>query len=77
MTDYHTTPRRTNNSTIARIRLERGMTQAALAESVGCLPKDVSRWERGVCTPSAASLIKLANALGCSVDEILSDNYCN
>ena len=70
MTDYRAAPRRTNDSPLARLRMERGMTQGQLAEKVGCLAKDISRWENGARRPGGASLIKLANALGCSIDEI-------
>ena len=70
MTDYRSAPRVTNDSTIARLRLERGLTQGQLAEKVGCLAKDISRWENGARRPGAASLIKLADALGCTIDEI-------
>ena len=66
-----TAPRRTNSSPIARIRMERGLTQKQLAEKVGCLPKDISRWENGVRCPSGASLVKIAGALGCAVDDII------
>lgn len=71
MDNVHAAPRRTNDSAIARIRMERGLTQAQLAKQVGCLPKDISRWENGVRNPSSASLVKLAAALGCTVDEII------
>lgn len=64
-------PRRTNDSTIARLRIERGLTQGQLAEMVGCYPKDISRWETGERNPNVKSLIKLSNALKCTMDEIL------
>lgn len=67
-----TQPRRTNDSTLARLRMDRGLTQGQLAEKVGCYPKDISRWETGERTPSTKSLLKLASALGCSLDELFS-----
>lgn len=70
MTDYRAAPRRTNDSPLARLRMDRGLTQGQLAEKVGCLAKDISRWENGARRPGAASLIKLADALGCTIDEI-------
>lgn len=71
MTDHRSQPRKTNDSPIARIRMERGLTQGQLAAKVGCLGKDVSRWENGACRPGAAYLVKLAAALGCRIDELL------
>lgn len=71
MTDYRTAPRRTNDSPLARIRTERGMTQWQLADRIGCRQKDVSRWESGTRTPGTASLLKLAIALGCTMEELI------
>lgn len=71
MTDYRTSPRRTNGSTLARIRIERGLTQCQLADRIGCRQKDISRWESGVHTQSTASLLKLAIALGCTMEELI------
>lgn len=71
MTDYLTSPRRTNDSTLARLRMERGMTQGQLAEKVGCLTNDISRWETGARNPSGKSLLRIAAALNCTVDELL------
>ena len=71
MTDHRTAPRVTNDSPIARLRVERGLTQADLARAVGCYPKDVSRWETGERSPSAKSLVKLAAALGAPMEQLL------
>lgn len=71
MTDYRTAPRRTNDSTLARIRIERGLTQCQLAGRIGCCQKDISRWESGERTPGMASLIKLSAALGCTMEELI------
>ena len=66
-----TAPRKTNDSALARLRMERGLTQGQLAEKAGCYSKDISRWETGVCKPGTVSLIKLAAALDCTIDELL------
>lgn len=71
MIDHRTAPRKTNESTIARIRIERGLTQGQLADKVGCLAKDISRWEKGVHRPGTAYVIKIAAALDCTIDELL------
>ena len=60
-------------STITRLRKQAGMTQAQLAEKLG---GDVSRqrvghWERGYRHPPTAMLRRLADALGCTVDELV------
>lgn len=66
-----TDPRPTNDSPIARLRIERGLTQAQLAERIGCFAKDISRWETGERNPSAKSLILLAKALQCSMEDLV------
>ena len=71
MTD-RTQPRKTNSSLIARKRMERGLTQGQLAKMVGCLSKDISRWETGAVTPRADALVKIAAALECTIDEIIN-----
>lgn len=52
-------------------RLAAGLTQTQLAEKAGCHQKDVSRWESGNLEPKATTLKKLAQALGCSIDDIV------
>lgn len=69
--DGRAAPRRTNDSPIARMRRARGMTQGQLAEKVGCYTKDISRWENGERNPASKSLHALANALGCTIDELM------
>lgn len=71
MADYRSAPRKTNDSALARIRMERGLTQGQLAEKACCCAKDISRWENGVRKPGSASLLKLAAALDCTIDELL------
>jgi putative transcriptional regulator len=51
-------------------RAELGLTQAELAEQVGVTRKTVNTVENGVFTPSATLAIKLAQALGLSVEEL-------
>lgn len=73
MTDHRTTPHHTNDSPIARLRMERGITQGQLAQMAGCLAKDISRWETGARGLSTRSAMKLARALGCSIEDLLND----
>lgn len=68
-----TDPRdRGNNSPITSLRLAKGMTQQQLAEAVGCLRGDISRWERGERRPSIGSAIKLARALDCKIEDLFA-----
>jgi putative transcriptional regulator len=46
------------------------LTQAALAELVGVSRKTINTVENGVFTPSATLAIKLAHALGLSVEQL-------
>ena len=57
---------------IRRLRLEKGLTQRALAEAVGVGDKAVSKWERGAGCPDVGTLGALAEALGTGVDRLLS-----
>lgn len=70
-TAKHKVPRRTNNSPIAKRRIELGMTQQQLAEKVGCYAKDVSRWEKGVFMPHVETMLKIAAVLGRSIDDLV------
>lgn len=56
---------------IRRLRLERGMTQTALAESLGVSDRAVSRWERNVSAPDVTLLSRLALVLETSADTLL------
>ena len=56
-----------------RIKSERekaSLTQAALAELVGVSRKTINTVENGVFTPSATLAIKLAQAMGVSVEQL-------
>ena len=66
-------PRQTNESKLARARIARGLTQAQLADMVGCTRVDVSRWERGTHAMGAQRIAQIARALGCRIEDILDD----
>ena len=63
---------RSVNSKLAALRIAAGLTQQQLADLVGVRMLAIGRWERGQCTPSGENLVKLAHALGVSVEEILA-----
>jgi transcriptional regulator with XRE-family HTH domain len=44
--------------------------QNALAKSVGVSPGTWCKWEQGGTTPRQVSLVRIAQALGCSVDRL-------
>lgn len=71
MADYRTSPRRTNTSPIARLRIERGLTQAQLAELVGVHKNIVYAWEAGNFNPRGENLLKIADALDCEAKELI------
>ncbi len=56
---------------IARLRKEKGMTQLELADRMGVTDKAVSKWERDVSCPDIASMPRLAEVLGATVDELM------
>ena len=55
---------------IARLRRERGLTQAELAERINYSDKAVSKWERTESTPDVLTLITLAEVLGTDMNTL-------
>lgn len=53
------------------LRDQRGVTQKDLADLLGVQVALVSRYERGLSVPSAATLVDLARVLQVSTDELL------
>ena len=56
---------------IASLRKEKGLTQLELAQMMNVTDKAVSKWERDLSCPDIASLPKLAEILGVSIDELM------
>ena len=56
---------------IRAVRMERGMTQAQLAEAAGGGVTHISHVETGNGIPSLQTFLDIVNALGCSADELL------
>ena len=54
------------------LRAERDLTQAGLAELVGVTRKTINTVENEVFVPSTTLALKLARAMGCSVEDIFS-----
>ena len=57
---------------ITILRKAKKMTQGKLAEILGISHQAVSNWERGAALPDITLLLDLANALGVTVDNLLS-----
>ncbi len=53
------------------LRREAGYTQESLAEALGVSRQAVGKWESGQGLPEAATLITLADLLGCSLDQLM------
>lgn len=62
------------NERLKLLRRQKKITQEQMAELVGVSPQAVSRWECGVTCPDIASLPRIAEILGISVDELLGVN---
>ncbi len=56
---------------IRAARLAAGLTQKELAAKVGIPYQTLQRWEYGTFSPNMDNLIKLASALGISVEELV------
>lgn len=54
-------------------RRKQGMTQTELAKQVGVAQTSIAQWETGRTHPRTTLLPKLAAALHCTVDALLSN----
>lgn len=55
---------------LKEIRVEKKVTQQTIAERMDVKQNTVSQWEAGIRHPRADMLPKLAEVLGCSIDEL-------
>jgi transcriptional regulator with XRE-family HTH domain len=62
------------NERIRKLRLARGMTLQQLGDVFGISRGSVSSWESGVNVPDARKLVKLAEALGTTVEQLIAEN---
>ena len=53
------------------IRTAHNLSQTQLAELLGVKPHTVSQWESGTRTPGIITVNKIADALGCSIDDLI------
>ncbi len=56
---------------LSRLRRQAGYTQESLAEAMGVSRQAVSKWESGLAMPEAATLVDLADLLGCTLDQLM------
>lgn len=52
-------------------RLAAGLTQAQLAERLGIPQSSIARYEAGAREPLASTLKSMAEALGCTMEELI------
>jgi len=55
---------------LRELRMARKLTQTRLAELLGVSPRVYSRWETGDVTPHFDTIVRLADTLGVSLDEL-------
>ena len=56
---------------LKRIRKEKGFSQEQLAVKLNVVRQTVSKWEKGFSVPDADLLMKLAEVLDVTVDDLL------
>lgn len=56
---------------IRKRREARGFSKKELAARACCAEQQVGKWEKGLHLPDTANLLRLADALACTVDELL------
>lgn len=56
---------------IKTMRQAKGLTQWQLAEKIGVKQESVTQWETGKTAPKFSRLAQIANALECSIDDLV------
>ena len=56
---------------LAELRKSKGLTQQEFAEKLGISNKSLSRYERGDRNPSLAELKRIADVLGCEINDLI------
>lgn len=55
------------------VRISHCLTQKQIADLCKVTVSAVSQWEKGTTTPTAKTLLILAKAFGCSVEDLLAE----
>ncbi len=58
---------------LKELRLRKGLTQERLSQLLNVSQQAITKWESGECLPRADKLPRLAEILGCTVDELLRE----
>lgn len=58
---------------VKAMRERRGVSQSYLAKHLCITVQAVSAWERGVNAPSAETLPRIAQLLGCTINDLYRD----
>lgn len=58
-------------NSIRQLRLQKGMTQKAIADLLHISVSTVTKWETGKSNPQIAKLPELAQIFCCSIDDLL------
>ncbi len=56
------------------MRQAKGLAQRQLAEMIGVKQESITQWETGKTSPRFDRLAEIANALDCSVDDLVKDD---
>ena len=65
MTDFH--------QRLRKLRTARKVTQTRVAELLGVSPRVYTRWENGDATPLFGTVVKIADILDVSLDELAGE----
>ncbi len=58
---------------VKRMRLERGLSQDALARDVGIATRHIGRIERGTISATIGLLARIAKSLGCEIGDLVEE----
>lgn len=56
---------------LQRLRAEKGLSQTELSKLIGTNRSAVGNYEQGIREPNFEILIRIANVLGCTTDELI------
>lgn len=57
---------------LALLLKEKGFTQIEIARVINVSQALISKWVHGICEPQMENVVKLAEVLNCSVEEIVN-----
>ena len=60
---------------LRQIRRFKDIDQWKLGQIIGTSTKNISNWELGRADPSEESALKIAEVLGCTLDQLCKENF--